>query len=171
MPYASGKHAFGFCDRTGFRYSLADLVDEYKHGTKTGLKVGRDVADGDHPQNFIGRIPTGDNFSLQHHRPGRTEPEAIRMLSNNPFKTGAQGSNVITVTEVNHGRSSSDTVRFRDVEPFDGVTKSDIENSSGYSITKVNDDSYTVTVTSTATVGSVKGGGTLASAGPVSPAS
>ena len=93
------------------------------------------------------------------------------MLINNPFKTGAQGSNVITVTEVNHGRSSSDTVRFRDVEPFDGVTKSDIENSSGYSITKVNDDSYTVTVTSTATVGSVKGGGTLASAGPVSPAS
>ena len=85
MPYASGKHAFGFCDRTGFRYSLADLVDEYKHGTKTGLKVGRDVADGDHPQNFIGRIPTGDNFSLQHPRPGRTEPEAIRMLSNNPF--------------------------------------------------------------------------------------
>jgi hypothetical protein len=28
----------------------------------------------------------------------------------------------ITVTEVNHGRDTGDTVRFRTVEPFDGIT-------------------------------------------------
>ena len=56
MRSTSNKYAFGFCDRTGFRYPLNDLVDEYKNGVKTGLRVGRDVADDDHPQNFLGRI-------------------------------------------------------------------------------------------------------------------
>jgi len=53
MRSASNRYAFGFCDRTGFRYPLNDLVDEYKNGVKTGLRVGRDVADDDHPQNFL----------------------------------------------------------------------------------------------------------------------
>ena len=45
MANARGKYAFGFCDRTGFRYSLDQLVDEYQNGVKTGLKVGFDVVD------------------------------------------------------------------------------------------------------------------------------
>ena len=48
MTTARGKYAFGFCDKTGFRYDLNDLVDEYKNGVKTGLRVGRDVVDPDH---------------------------------------------------------------------------------------------------------------------------
>ena len=51
-PYANGKYAFGFCDRTGFRYPLKDLVFEVRNGVKTGLRVGRDVVAPDHPQNF-----------------------------------------------------------------------------------------------------------------------
>ena len=40
--------------------------------------------------------------------------------------------------------------------------------SAGYTITKVDDDTYTFTVsTDTATVGNINGGGGLASAGPV----
>jgi hypothetical protein len=43
-----------------------------------------------------------------------------------------------------------------------------MQNASGYSIASVVDtDSYTVSVSDTATVGSVKGGGKIASAGPV----
>jgi len=50
--YANGKHAFGFCDRTGFRYKLSDLKPEFRAGVKTGLLVGKDVWDKDQPQNF-----------------------------------------------------------------------------------------------------------------------
>ena len=53
-------------------------------------------------------------------------------------------------------------------EFFDGLTSTVMESASGYSIVSVvDDDSYTVTVSGTATAGSVKGGGKIASAGPV----
>lgn len=71
MPLARGKYAYGFCDRTGFRYNLNDLVDEVKNGVRTGLKVGRDVADQDHPQNFLGRLRIHDPQSLRDPRPER----------------------------------------------------------------------------------------------------
>ena len=35
--FANGKYAFGFCDRTGFRYKLKDLVPQVKAGRMTGL--------------------------------------------------------------------------------------------------------------------------------------
>ena len=71
MAYARGKYAFGFCDRTGFRYPLDQLVYEYKNGTKTGLRVGRDVADQDHPQNFLGRVKVFDPQALRDPRPDK----------------------------------------------------------------------------------------------------
>lgn len=67
--YARGKKAFGICDRTGFRYPLKDLVPECRNGIPTGLRVGRDVMDKDHPQNFIGRVSTADPQSLYDPRP------------------------------------------------------------------------------------------------------
>jgi hypothetical protein len=60
MSYAAGKYAFGFCDKTGFRYPLRDLVPEFKNGVKTGFLVGRDVVDPDQPQNFLGRVKIFD---------------------------------------------------------------------------------------------------------------
>ena len=69
VQHASGKHAFGICDRTGFRYPLKDLVYEYKNGKKTGLRVGRDVADPDHPQNSLGKVRVFDPQSLDDPRP------------------------------------------------------------------------------------------------------
>ena len=69
MANARGKYAFGFCDRTGFRYSLDQLVDEYQNGVKTGLRVGFDVVDPDHPQNFLGRVRVDDPQSLREPRP------------------------------------------------------------------------------------------------------
>ena len=60
-------------------------------------------------------------------------------------------------------------MRFRSTTPFDGFTVSVIEAAGGYSITKVDDDSYTFSASSgTATTGSIKGGGGNVSAGPVS---
>jgi len=169
MAFARGKYAYGICDKTGFRYRLNELVNEMNNGVKTGLRVGKDVADPDHPQNYLGRMRINDPQSVMNARPDRTEPVAISMLGNNPFSTGAQGSGVVTITETNHGRDTGDTVRFRGVDNFDGITKTVMELSTGYSITKVSADTYTVTVTDTASVGNLDGGGGLASAGPVTP--
>ena len=90
------------------------------------------------------------------------------LLSFNAFTSGDSGSAVITVAEPGHDRSTGDTVRFRSVETFDGFTATVIEASGGYSITKVDSDSYSFTASSgTATTGDTKGGGGYASAGPV----
>lgn len=79
MSFARGKRAFGFCDRTGRRYPIADLVDEYQNGTKTGFRVGRDVADKDHPQNHLGRLRIFDPQTLMNPRPD-TALDASRAL-------------------------------------------------------------------------------------------
>ena len=68
-PYANGKYAFGFCDRTGFRYPLKDLVFEVRNGVKTGLRVGRDVVDPDQPQLQLGKLSLNDPMALRNPRP------------------------------------------------------------------------------------------------------
>ena len=71
----------------------------------------------------------------------RSEPDG-GVLVHNPFTSAVAGggSTVVTVTEVAHGRSTSDTVRFRTCTGFDGLSKSALELSSGYSITVVTSD-------------------------------
>jgi hypothetical protein len=69
--YAKGKHAFGFCDRTGFRYPIHQLVVEVQNGIPTGFRVGYDVVDPDQPQNFLGRVKINDPQSLRNPRPER----------------------------------------------------------------------------------------------------
>lgn len=83
---ASGKYAFGFCSRTGFRYPLKDLVDERVQGKRTGRRVGRDVADEDHPQNWMGRNShlTNDPQSLRDARPDPALRASRNLWSWNP---------------------------------------------------------------------------------------
>jgi len=69
--YAKGKHAFGFCDRTGFRYPIHQLVVEIQNCIPTGFRVGYDVVDPDQPQNFLGRVKINDPQSLRNPRPER----------------------------------------------------------------------------------------------------
>ena len=69
MSYAAGKHALGICDRSGFTYKLKDLVYEVQDGKNTGLRVGRDMLDPDHPQNVLGRFPVDDFQALRGARP------------------------------------------------------------------------------------------------------
>ena len=73
------------------------MVFEFRNGSKTGLKVGIDVVDPDHPQNFVGRVKTDDPQSLLDARPDRAEPEVERLLNPNPYTHS--GSGVVTVTE------------------------------------------------------------------------
>ena len=90
MTTTRAKYAYGFCDRTGFRYPLNELVDEFQNGVKTGLRVGRDVADGDHPQNFLGRMRIFDPQSLAQARPDRSLDESRQLSGFNPVWNSAQ---------------------------------------------------------------------------------
>ena len=160
--YASGKKAYGYSDRSGFRYRLRDMIKEWN-----GLKVGPDEYEAKHPQlepNYPGPDPT----ALYEPRPdSRTEVSVENLLVLNPFLSTASSA-TITVIEPSHGRSTSDTVRFRDAIGFDGFTATVLNNSSGYAITKVDDNTYTFTASSgTATTGGLRGGGGSVTAGPV----
>ena len=160
--YASGKRAYGYSDRSGFRYRLREMRKEWN-----GLKVGPDEYEPKHPQlepNYPGPDPT----ALYEPRPdSRTEVSVENLLVLNPFLSTASSAS-ITVIEPSHGRSTSDTVRFRDAIGFDGFTATVLNNSSGYAITKVDDNTYTFSASSgTATTGGIRGGGGRVTAGPV----
>ena len=169
MAYSAGKYAYGICDKTGFRYPLKELIPEIRNGSKTGLIVGYDVVDPDHPQNFLGRFKIDDTQSLLNARPDRIEPATERILNKDPFTTAAadSGTTEITVKENSHGRSTSDRVRFRNCIGFDGITKAVFELADGYVITKLTDDTYKITVSASSTTGSVTAGGDFVSVGPV----
>ena len=105
MSYARGKYAYGFCDRTGFRYPLKDLVPEFRNGHKTGFLVGRDVVDPDQPQNFLGRVKINDPQSLLNPRPDTSQEESRELFGFNPVWNPAQymvasvGRVTVSVTE------------------------------------------------------------------------
>ena len=108
---------------------------------------------------------TSDAEPLQIPRPARTESSVATILHLNPFRFTAS-STTVSVFEPNHGRSSSDTVRFRDVTGnLFGASVTELEDEDGYSITKTDDDFYTFTVSTTPGI-TGNGGGGYSSAGP-----
>jgi len=161
--YATGKKAWGFSDRSGFRYRLREMKTEWN-----GLKVGSDEYEEKHPQLKPSQ-PGPDPTALYQPRvTSRTEVTVENLLGLNVFSTGAINTSIITVLEPLHGRSSDDIVRFRSVSSFDGITSTILEKSEGYTITKINDNKYKFTVSSgTATVGNTTGGGGISTVGPV----
>ena len=161
--YASGSNAWGYSDRSGFRYRLAEMMTEW-----SGAKVGPDEYEAKHPQ--LEPIKVGpDPQALRDPRPDqRTETAVEILLIVNPFVSGSSGSAVITVLEPSHGRTTGDIVRFRTTQGFDGFSSTVLEKADGYTITVVDSGSYTFTASSgTATTGSQRGGGENATAGPV----
>lgn len=101
--YAKGSKALGICDKTGFRYPLSELVYEYNNGRRTGFRVGRDVADPDHPQNFLGRLRIVDPRALRDPRPEGDKTQVNGLFGWNPVGhprvqlTGAVGTVTIVV--------------------------------------------------------------------------
>jgi|TARA_R110000787_G_scaffold165095_1_gene278166 hypothetical protein len=169
--YASNKHAKGISDRSGTAYRLRDMRKEWN-----GMLVGKNEWEAKSPQLMIVKT-SADPQALRDPRPDRSEPAVEVLLPSDAFTSSASGSAVITVFEPGNGRATGDVVRFRDVESFDGFTGGILESSSGYSITVIAGDLstnfescfYTFTASSgTATTGSVSGGGSFATAGPVS---
>ena len=86
--FAEGKRAFGFCDRTGFRYPLKDLVPQIVNGRDSGLRVGRDVVDEDQPQYKLGQIRVGDAQALRNPRPPKALANSRKMFAFDPVGGG-----------------------------------------------------------------------------------
>lgn len=94
--FANGKYAFGFCDRTGFRYKLKDLVPQIRAGRMTGLMVGRNMLDEDQPQNFLGRLGDyTDSQAIRNPRPDRDLAEQ-RSIQWGWMPVGFQGDPELT---------------------------------------------------------------------------
>jgi len=78
MPtiFASGKHAFGFCDICGQRYKLSKLKTTIVKTKPTNLLACPTCWDPDHPQLRLGMQPISDPQALKNPR-----PEAILTIS------------------------------------------------------------------------------------------
>ena len=88
MSYASGKYAFGYCDRTGFRYPKKDLVPQIVNQRPTGLLVGKDVVDPDQPQLQLGRVRVDDPQALRNPRPDQSLEESRKFFAFDPVGGG-----------------------------------------------------------------------------------
>jgi len=146
VSYAKAKYAFGFCDKTGFRYPLKDLVPEYNNGVKTGFLVGRDVVDPDQPQNFLGRLKINDPQSLRNPRPDRSLIESRALYGFDPV--GSEG----TLMTASVGRVSVTTT---EVESVTGVSATSAVGSVTVTTTTGNVSVSVTGLAGTGTVGSV----------------
>jgi len=178
---ATGKYAKAISDRSGMEFPYNEMVKEWN-----GAFVHKSEFEAKHPQLELG-VHAADQEGLMNARPDRTENDVATILKPNPFETISASSGIINVSETSHGRSTSDTVRFRgspstagtfaNPASVDGITGSNVTNAAGYSITvSKRDSSGNITITSdvyhftvdtdTATTGGISGGGENCSAGP-----
>ena len=157
--YATGKYARAISDRSGMEFPYKEMVREWNVSFVH-------VSEFEPKQPQLEPKPmNGDSISLRNVRPDRTETAVPNILPLNAF-TITNGSTTVSVNEPNHGRSSNDTVRFRNSTNVANLPAATINAAAGYTITKVNDNNYTFNSGVTASV-TLEGGGDIASAGPV----
>ena len=157
--YATGKYARAISDRSGMEFPYKEMVREWN-----GSFVHVSEFEPKQPQ-LEPKPMNGDSISLRNVRPDRTETAVPNILPLNAF-TITNGSTTVSVNEPNHGRSSNDTVRFRNSTNVANLPAATVNAAAGYTITKVNDNNYTFNSGVTASV-TLEGGGDIASAGPV----
>ena len=157
--YATGKYSKAISDRSGMEFPYNEMVREWN-----GSFVHISEFEPKQPQ-LEPKPMNGDAISLRNVRPDRIETAVPNLLPSNAF-TITNASTTVSVNEPDHGRSTSDTVRFRDASNVANLPAATINASGGYTITKVDDNNYTFNSGVTASV-TLEGGGDIASAGPV----
>jgi hypothetical protein len=134
MAYARGKYAKFISDRSGMEFPYKEMVKEW-NGARVHTSEFEPKTAQDKPHKH-----TADAEALKFPRPDRTENATERLLTLNPFRNEA-GSSVVKIFEPGHGRSTGDTVRFRNaVGPY--VSSLQVNSDSGHTITKIDDDFY-----------------------------
>jgi hypothetical protein len=197
--YASGRRSLAISDRSGMAFPYSEMVREWN-----GSLVHFSEYEPKQPQLDL-RTRGSDSEALYNPRPQPASKASLILLNNNPFTTViASGVTYVNVYSLDHQRSTGDVVRFRgppevtstgsggadatnlqsfaNIPTFDNV--SDLNNSSGFTITvgqKQSDGSvvtaagtltdpesyFFITSTSSATTGGISGGGNNTSVGPV----
>tara|TARA_S200002703_G_scaffold26272_1_gene22560 strand:- start:3 stop:500 length:498 start_codon:yes stop_codon:yes gene_type:complete len=158
--YASGKYAKAISDRSGMEFPYREMLREWN-----GSLVHFSEYEPKQPQ--LEPKPHGaDGIALLNTRTDRVEPVTPNLLPGNPFSL-TNGSSTVTVKEPGHGRTTGDTVVFRNVDGSPGgIAFTVFENAAGFSITVINTNSYTFDVGTNASV-TEKSGGMTVTAGPV----
>ena len=159
MAHATGKYAKAISDRSGREFPYKEMVKEW-NGSRVHKSEYEPKTAQDHPRKH-----SPDGEALRYTRTDRDESTVATLLTLNPFRFTASSA-TISVFEPDHGRSSSDTVRFWDVSGhIFGADIDELEDSDGYSITKTDSDFYTFAVSTAAGI-TGNGGGGYVSAGP-----
>ena len=183
MTFSRGKHSKAISDRSGMAFPYNEMVKEWN-----GMLVHKSEYESKQPQLDASRRGA-ESHGLQNVRSDRTESSVAQLLPHDPFTTYAAASSVINVNATGHGLTNGSTYRFRgsptvsgnyaNPATFDGIAGSNIAKAAGYAIntgkyvsgardTDFTSDWFYFTVdTSTATSGSIKGGGFPVSIGPV----
>ena len=158
--YATGKYAKAISDRSGMEFPYREMLREWN-----GSLVH--VSEYEPKQPQLEPKPHGaDGIALKNVRTDRVEPATPNLLPGNPFSL-TNGSSTVTVKEPSHGRSTGDTVVFRNVDGSPGgIAFTVFENAAGFSITVVDTNSYTFDIGTNASV-TEKSGGMTVTAGPV----
>ena len=158
--YATGKYAKAISDRSGMEFPYREMLREWN-----GSLVH--VSEYEPKQPQLEPKPHGaDGIALKNVRTDRVEPATPNLLPGNPFSL-TNGSSTVTVKEPGHGRTTGDTVVFRNVDGSPGgIAFTVFENAAGFSITVVDTNSYTFDIGTNASV-TEKSGGMTVTAGPV----
>ena len=160
MSKSNGKYAQFISDRSGMAFPYKEMVVEWN-----GSRVHVSEFEPKQPQ-LEPKPAVADPQGLQYARPARVEPATENLLPGNPFSL-TSGSSTVIVTEPAHGRSTNNTVVFRNVNGSPGgLVYSLFENASGFSITVIDTNSYSFDCGSNATV-TENSGGMFVTAGPV----
>ena len=160
MTYAKGKYALFISDRSGLQFPYTEMVTEWN-----GAKVHTSEYEKKAPQ-IQPQIHMPDPEALQWARPARTAPPTTNLLPLNAFRHEPGLPTVFKVFEPGHGRTTGDTVRFRDVQ--DGKFSLDLNKDSGFTITVIDENFYKIPSDVGFTgSGPIIGGGGQAFAGPV----
>ena len=157
--FARGKHAKAISDRSGMAFPYNEMVKEWN-----GSLVHISEFEAKQPQLEL-KADLADGEALMNARTDRTEPATERLLPFNAF-TYSVGETFVKIFEPGHGRSTGDTVRFRNVTGADTPILNSANDTSGRTITVIDDDFYSYSIGLAPNRTRIFGGG-RATSGPV----
>ena len=90
----------------------------------------------------------------------KTPVREVQNLGNNPF-TSVPSSTTVTVIDTGHGAEDGAYVTFSGATTFNGIDAADLNRETGYRLTYINANSYTITLDSAASGAGAGGGGSV----------
>ena len=156
--FATGKKAYAISDRSGQRFPYVEMVTEWN-----GSFVHTSEYEPKHPQ-LEPKVPGNDPQGLLDARPDRTEPAVVVKLAYNPFYS-TSGSSTISINDPGHGTKIGSSIIIKNPLASNGFSIATLTTTTGYSVTSVDTDNYSINLSNTASATGFFGGGGI-SIGP-----